>query len=121
LPFPDGNRLMALGVFNRRPGSAYRAGRLSWNAMTPRSGDHRLLRQDSSEILATYSQLRLALLTRSRVWDQRRPSAGFLADEEHFGGPTAVLISDLVLATPFGADERHRQLRLGQSSTRSSA
>lgn len=125
LPFPDGDQLMELrqkGIVSQNSFVAP-VRLLDWSRM---NGSFQSLTgyyaQDSSELSGEFpEQLRHAFVAPQflQVWGMA-PAIGrdFSPEEERFGGPPAVLISDRLWRRRFGADPSAigRQLRIGTSS-----
>lgn len=125
LPFPNADRLVTLGQVNPKvPQPLVAPARLEdWNQMNDTfqaiSGYYT---QDSSELSGELPEkLRLALVApRFLQVFGVTPALGrdFTSQEEHFGGPNAVIISDRLWRRRFAAD-RHaigKTLRLGASA-----
>ena len=113
LPFPDGDRLMRLAQSNRRvkdPESAVAPVRLEdWNRMNSTfQAIAGYYTEDESESSGALPEK----LTRALVTPRFLQVLGvspvmgrdFVPDEERFGGPSAVLISDRFWHRRFGAD-----------------
>jgi putative ABC transport system permease protein len=125
LPFPNGDQLVSVGQVNPRvPQPLVAPARLEdWNRMNHTfqaiSGYYS---QDDSEFSGELPEkVRRAFVAPRflQVWGIS-PSLGrdFSPQEEHFGGPNAVLISDRYWRRRFGAnpDVVGKTLRLGQTS-----
>ncbi len=127
LPFPDGDRLMELRQVNpRNPTSVVAPARLQdWNRMSSTfQAITGYYTQNSSELSGELPEnLKLALVAPRflEVWGMA-PALGrdFTPDEERFGGPPAILISDRYWRRNFGADPGAvgKQLRLDNRSLR---
>jgi putative ABC transport system permease protein len=125
LPFPDGDRLMELRQVNpRNPISVVAPSRLQdWNRMNSTfQAITGYYTQNSSELSGELPEnLKLALVAPRflQVWGMA-PVLGrdFTPDEERFGGPPAILISDRYWRRNFGADPGAvgKQLRLDNRS-----
>ncbi len=129
LPFPDGDQLMRVSQFNYKakgsPGFGFVApARLEdWNRMnsTFQSMTGYYAENNSETSGALPEKLTQAFVAPRflQVWGIA-PAIGrdFSAEEEHFGGPDAVLISDRFWRQRFGAspDVLGKKLRIGSGS-----
>jgi putative ABC transport system permease protein len=125
LPFPQGDRLMHLDQHNPKNPSTYVAPvRLEdWNRMNSTfqaiSGYYT---EDDSETTGVLPERVTRALVAPRllqVWGvPPQLGRGFTQQEEHFGGPNAILISDRFWRRRFNADPSAlgKTLRLNQSS-----
>jgi putative ABC transport system permease protein len=125
LPFPDGDQLVELSQSNRRnPQTRVAPVRLQdWNRLNSAfQAITGYYTQDDSELSGELPEKIKRALVAPRflqVWGVA-PALGrdFRPEEERFGGPDAILISDRLWRRRFGADPNTagKRLRLGASS-----
>jgi predicted permease len=125
LPFPDGNRLMLISHRNpKTPSPLVAPARLTdWNRMN--STFDALTGYYTEDVTETSGdlaeKLRRAFVAPQflEVWGMAPAlGRGFTSAEEHYGGPSAVLISDRLWRNRFGADPKAigKHLHFGAAS-----